>query len=204
MRTPIMTAAILSLTLPLGLAACGASQDAPDTAAEQTPAATETMAQTAPTDGPTQASATLATADGKDVGTVTAMQTPDGVRMMIRVTGMTPGAHGAHIHDVGTCTPDFMASGPHWAPFDTAMGLGNESEADDSKDAKITVGQDGTGTLEYTLAAPITLAGIMEGDGSSFMIHQRSDAPKMDAANGNGDRIACGVFAAATPAATGT
>ncbi|MAW99378.1 MAG: hypothetical protein CMN72_06925 [Sphingomonas sp.] len=199
MRIKMISAAVLTMSL----AACNSPET--QTAATDNMAAADNMTATdtmmtgnSATAQPTEAMATLQTADGKDVGTVTAMQLPDGVKMTIKVNGLPAGPHGAHIHDVGTCTPNFMASGPHWAPFDKAMGLGNESTADDSKNAMIEVGQDGNGTLEYTLSDGVTLAGMMEGDGSSFMIHERKDNPGMKAADGNGDRIACGVFKAAS------
>lgn len=185
MRNTTTPAAILTLTL----AACGSpeTREVPDEG---------TATDTAAMDEPTQASATLMSADGKEVGTVTATTVPEGVAMSIRLDLPGSGPHGAHIHEVGTCEPDFMASGEHWAPFDAELSLANDDEADDSENAMVEVGEDGTGMLEYTLAGGITLVRILEGDGSSFMIHQRADDPQMEAAEGNGDRIACGVLVA--------
>lgn len=190
MRNTAMTAAVLALSL----AACDSpeTRDVPAGDAAADGAATDS----APTAAPDSASATLMTADGMQVGTVTARSVAEGVAMRIELDLPGSGPHGAHVHDVGTCEPDFMASGPHWAPFDNELNLANDDEDDDSENAMVEVGEDGSGVLEYTLAGGITLAQMLDGDGSSFMIHQRADDPQMEAAEGNGDRIACGVFAA--------
>lgn len=145
-------------------------------------------------DGPQQASATLYDADGEEVGRVIAMQTDEGVSMNIMADGLLSGMHGAHIHETGTCEPDFMAAGDHWGPFDAELNLANDVASDDSEDAAITVREDGTGELAYTLGGEVTIAGMLEDDGSAFVIHQRPEDPAMTTPSGEGDRVACGVF----------
>ena len=67
-----------------------------------------------------QSAATLAKADlvdsqGKKVGTAELTQTPDGVRIALTVSGLAPGQHAFHIHNVGKCkSPDFKSAGPHF------------------------------------------------------------------------------------------
>lgn len=114
--------------------------------------------------------------------------------MSVALEGLAPGSYGAHIHDVGSCTPDLMAAGPHWAPFDAALNLADEDEANDSDYAKIAVGEDGKGSVTYILDDGVSLDAIMAGDGSSFMIHNPAEGSDIEPAESNGDRIACGVF----------
>src|SRR5437773_11580403 len=76
-------------------------------------------------------SATLAKADlvdsqGKKVGTAELTQTPDGVRIALTVSGLAPGQHAFHIHNVAKCeSPDFKSAGSHSNPSKTKHGLKN-------------------------------------------------------------------------------
>src|ERR1700736_6169075 len=72
---------------------------------------------------PPVANAELKTADGKDVGTATLTQTPDGVRIAIAVKGLPPGEHAFHVHAVGKCeAPGFTSAGPHFNPENKKHG----------------------------------------------------------------------------------
>ena len=70
---------------------------------------------------------------GEKIGTATLSQVPDGVRIGLEVSKLSPGMHGIHIHAVGKCDPpDFSTAGPHlnrvktatlivWGEFDPAI-----------------------------------------------------------------------------------
>jgi Cu-Zn family superoxide dismutase len=60
----------------------------------------------------------------------------------------------------------------------------------------LTVAEDGTGTLEYALAGGATFDGLMDADGSAFMVHEGRDDQATDPSGDSGGRIACGVFQA--------
>ena len=62
----------------------------------------------------TTATATMRGPGGADMGTVTLTQGPQGALVMADLSGLEPGAHGFHIHEVGTCSPDFSAAGDHF------------------------------------------------------------------------------------------
>ncbi|MGH6782053.1 MAG: superoxide dismutase family protein, partial [Sphingomonadaceae bacterium] len=65
----------------------------------------------------TSASATLAAPDGTPMGTATLTQTTSGIRLVVDGRGLTPGAHGLHLHMVGKCeAPGFTTAGAHWNP----------------------------------------------------------------------------------------
>ncbi|HUP85411.1 MAG TPA: superoxide dismutase family protein [Acidimicrobiales bacterium] len=64
-----------------------------------------------------QARGVLKDSTGAVMGTVTFAQKADGVHVRVSATGLAPGFHGFHIHDVGTCTaPTFASAGPHYNP----------------------------------------------------------------------------------------
>ena len=57
----------------------------------------------------------------------------------------------------------------------------------------LTVAEDGTGTLEYQLVGG-TFDGLLDADGSAFVVHADPDDQMTDPSGNSGDRIACGVF----------
>ncbi|MEP6658300.1 MAG: superoxide dismutase family protein [Acidimicrobiales bacterium] len=72
---------------------------------------------------PAHARAVLADSTGARVGVVTFAQKGDGVHVHVNAKGITPGFHGFHIHDVGTCTaPAFTSAGGHYNPGSLAHG----------------------------------------------------------------------------------
>src|SRR5689334_5625582 len=68
------------------------------------------------------ATATLAPTRGNQVsGTVNFVQRGGVVRVDARITGLTPGLHGFHIHEKGDCrAPDGSSAGGHFNPAGTA------------------------------------------------------------------------------------
>ncbi len=181
----ITTGAILTLAL----AACGSSNEGAQDETTDT-AATESAA-------PMMAVATLQTADGQPAGMATATASGDQVLISLQVQNLPAGEHGVHVHTTGSCeAPTFESAGPHWNPGNQTHGL----EAPEGQHAgdmpNLTVAEDGTGTLEYTLGGGATFEGLMDADGSAFMVHAGPDDQMTDPSGNSGDRIACGVFQA--------
>jgi Cu-Zn family superoxide dismutase len=177
---------ISAAVLVFGLGACGSS-----TTDSQAPAAPATTAA-----APTQAVAMLQTADGQPAGSAIATETPDGLAIALDVTGIAPGDHGVHVHTTGSCEPPkFESAGGHWNPAGKHHGLDNPEGHHAGDMPNLTVAADGSGKLDYTLAGA-TLAGLLDADGSAFVVHAKSDDQKSDPSGNSGDRIACGVFAA--------
>ena len=58
----------------------------------------------------------------------------------------------------------------------------------------LTVGSDGRGALEYRLEGG-GFDGLLDDDGSAFVVHALADDQRTDPSGDSGDRIACGVFA---------
>ena len=145
------------------------------------------------------AMAALKTADGKDVGTVTASATDDGVAFTVDGRMMPAGPHGIHIHSVGKCeAPKFESAGPHWNPTTMKHGKDNPAGPHLGDLPNLDIGSGGTGTVTFTVkGATITGAnGLLDADGAAFVVHASADDYKTDPSGNSGDRIACGVFGA--------
>ncbi len=143
------------------------------------------------------ATAPLRTAAGADVGTVTATETAEGIRIAIAARGMPAGQHGAHVHTTGRCdAPDFTTAGGHWNPTARQHGTSNPAGPHAGDAPNLTIGADGTGSVTITLPSG-TMDGLLDGDGSAFVIHANADDYRTDPSGNSGGRIACGVFAAA-------
>lgn len=184
--------------LAVGLAGCGDTGTADVDTNVVTPGDMNEMnvAAGAPT-MPTRATATLQTAEGRQVGTATAMPGEGGIRVSLQVEGLPPGPHGVHVHTVGRCdAPDFQSAEGHWNPTDQSHGLEDPDGQHAGDMPNLTVGEDGRGTLDYTLQGG-TFEAMLEGDGSAFIVHAGRDDQRTDPAGDSGPRLACGVF---TPA----
>ena len=183
MRYTVLTATVL---LSLGLASCGS----PDTQEDQDAAASvEAMPETQ-----RRAVATLQMAAGTGAGTATATPERDSVAIALNVSGLEPGEHGVHVHTIGDCSAsDFSSAGGHWNPAEQAHGLNDPAGQHAGDMPNLTVAPDGTGSLEYTLV-DASFDGLIDEDGSAFVIHAGRDDQITDPAGDSGDRIACGVF----------
>jgi Cu-Zn family superoxide dismutase len=143
-----------------------------------------------------QASAVLAPTQGNVVvGTVLFVQEMDGgVRLVAEVSGLTPGPHGFHVHEVGDCSaPDATSAGGHFNPHQTAHGKAGEGthhagdlpslEADSAGNAKLNVVLDG-----------ITLSGDHSIIGRSLIVHADPDDYTSQPTGNAGARVACAVI----------
>ena len=142
------------------------------------------------------ATAMMAAPDGTAMGTVTLTQGPHGVLIAADVTGLVPGGHGFHIHETGSCTPDFAAAGDHFAPKGLEHGYENEAGFHAGDLPNIYAAADGTAradffTRDVTLTAGLTHS-LFDEDGSAIIIHEKPDTYGEDA--GAGGRVACGVI----------
>src|SRR2546423_1126479 len=106
------------------------------------------------------ARAVLKDAQGKVVGTATLNEVPGGVRIAAQVRGLKPGMHGFHIHAVGKCEPPaFTSAGAHFNPYGKNHGHKNPEGAHAGDLPNLTVGPDGTGSIDATAAGVTLTAG---------------------------------------------
>lgn len=136
---------------------------------------------------------------GEQIGTVTFVDVPDGLDILVELSGLAPGEHGMHIHVNPSCQPAqldgkavaALAAGGHWDPANTKthQGPGNAGHKGDLP--FVTAGQDGAAKQQ------LAVKGLNTRDikGHSLMIHaggdNYSDTPAL---GGGGARIACGVI----------
>jgi Cu-Zn family superoxide dismutase len=146
---------------------------------------------------PTQvARASLVTAAGQQVGTATIRATAAGLEVTVAASGLTPGKKGVHVHTTGACTPTFAAAGGHWNPGSATHGLMGAPGQHAGDMPNLDIGANGSGSLTYRLDSAATFAGLLDADGSAFVIHAGEDDQATDPSGNSGDRLACGVFAA--------
>lgn len=155
--------------------------------------------------------ANLATADGTEVATATIEFTDGFATVTVETTTageLTPGFHGMHIHQVGSCEGDFTSAGGH---FQAEGHSGHPSSGDLSS---LQVRSDGSAKLVTTTDA-FTAEELLAGTKTAIVIHEKADnfgnipAEKYQQVNGTpgpdqqtlatgdaGGRVACGVISA--------
>ena len=145
-----------------------------------------------------------------EVGTATFTEGDDGsVAVTVSVAGLPEGDHGIHVHSMGVCDPageqPFTTAGPHYNPTGGMhQGPPTSEEAGDptvhaGDFGNLTVGADGSGTLEVTTSRFTVSDGsrsLFDSDGSAIVIHQNPDDLESQPAGASGGRIVCGVVAA--------
>jgi len=175
---PRFAAPILGLTgLSLALAAC-ATKAPPG----------------APPPATTYAEAILYDTNGQQSGRVTLVPRSGTLAGTVQVThGLTPGAHGAHIHAIGQCTlKDFASAGGHLNPGGKQHGLDNPQGAHAGDLPMLVADAAGAASMDFTVHTD--LATVLDADGGSFVIHADPDDMKSDPAGNSGARVMCGVF----------
>ena len=144
------------------------------------------------------ASAMIADAMGKAVGSATLREVTGGVLIKVDLTGVAPGTHALHVHTTGKCEgPTFMTAGGHFAPGGTKHGLMGAGGPHAGDLPNIYVPADGKLSLEV-LESSVTLAAgprsLLDADGSAIVLHAMADDYMTDPAGNAGGRIACGVI----------
>jgi len=141
------------------------------------------------------ATATLMTAAGKDVGTVTVREVDGGLSVSVDVRDLSPGMHGAHLHTIGKCeAPDFASAGGHWNPTNMKHGSMNPQGPHEGDMPNLMIGADGRGKLTSRVAGG-SFDALMDADGAAMVIHAAADDLKTDPSGNSGARLACGVLA---------
>ncbi|WP_019052622.1 superoxide dismutase family protein [Sphingobium xenophagum] len=142
----------------------------------------------------------LMAADGSARGTASVTEAADGLHVLVKAQGLTPGIHAVHVHMTGACTaPDFTSAGGHWNPTGRQHGMDNPAGKHMGDMPNMTVGTDGTGAIEYVIADGTISSGAMpllDADGAAVVIHAKADDNVSDPAGNAGGRVACGVLKA--------
>jgi Cu-Zn family superoxide dismutase len=133
--------------------------------------------------------------NSKLTGTATLTETDGGVRVVLNVQGISPGDHGAHVHEKGDCSaPDGASAGGHFNPAGHQHGLPVVEQRHLGDLGNIAIGKDGKGTQDITVPG----ANLKPGDPNSYVgraiiVHEKKDDGGQPTGN-SGGRIGCGVI----------
>ncbi len=179
------------LVLLVGVIACGPKAEAPPPEASSEPVAQVVevveVAQ--------EAIAVLMPRAGTEVsGTVTFTQTGEGVVVVAKIAGVSPGLHGFHLHEKGDCSaPDFTSTGGHFNPTGDPHGGPDDVIRHAGDFGNILVEEDGTGRLEL-LTSMLTVDPAAENTviGRAVILHEGEDDLESQPTGAAGARLACG------------
>jgi Cu-Zn family superoxide dismutase len=150
--------------------------------------------------GPKSAHADIMNAQGTKIGSAKISASGDGVKISVKVSSLTPGDHGIHIHNVGKCeAPDFKTAGPHFNPTSAHHGINNTQDPKPHLGdlANLAVKPDGTGSASFMISG-VTLGeganSLFHDGGTAIVIHAKADDLMSDPSGNSGDRVACGVI----------
>ncbi|XP_008779090.1 superoxide dismutase [Cu-Zn], chloroplastic [Phoenix dactylifera] len=132
-------------------------------------------------------------------GVVTLVQEDNGpTTVKVRVTGLTPGLHGFHLHEYGDTTNGCISTGAHFNPNNMTHGA-PEDEVRHAGDLGNIVANT-EGVAEATIVDnQIPLSGPNSVVGRAFVVHELEDdlgkgGHELSLTTGNaGGRLACGV-----------
>ncbi len=134
--------------------------------------------------------AVLSPTEGNDLqGTVTFIQTPEGVRVQANITGLTAGTeHGFHVHQYGDCSAsDGTSAGGHFNPH------GADHAGPDA--ASRHVGDLGNSEATYDrVDTQLAFEGESSIIGRAVIVHGGTDDLSSQPSGAAGPRIACGVI----------
>jgi len=150
--------------------------------------------------GASHASAELRDAGGAVVGWAAFTEDATGrLHVNVHVNGLSTGPHGIHIHAVGACSPDFLASGGHHNPLGATHGLNSPTGAHAGDLPNLVVNVAGVGHLDATSDRASLSNGpttVFDADRSALVIHAGPDDQVTNPTGNSGGRIACGVIVA--------
>ncbi|KAL5763933.1 hypothetical protein ACOSQ2_016527 [Xanthoceras sorbifolium] len=132
-------------------------------------------------------------------GVVTLTQDDAGpTTVNVRVTGLTPGPHGFHLHEYGDTTNGCISTGPHFNPNGMTHGAPEDEVRHAGDLGNIVANADGV--AEATIVDnQIPLSGPNTVIGRAFVVHELEDdlgkgGHELSLSTGNaGGRLACGV-----------
>jgi Cu-Zn family superoxide dismutase len=129
-------------------------------------------------------------------GTAEFIPLPDGkTRVVLNLTGLTPGPHGVHLHQVGDCSaPDATSAGPHWNPMNQPHGGPGAPEHHAGDLGNAIAGDDGK-TMLVLESADFTVGGENSVLGKAIVVHASPDDLTSQPAGNSGARVGCGVIA---------
>lgn len=146
----------------------------------------------------TKAIAVLQPTQGNSAhGTITFLKVANGIQVIAAIEGLTPGAHGFHVHEYGDCSSgDGKSAGGHFNPEGKAHGGPDAKERHVGDLGNITADESGKATLDI-VDALISFEGLTSILGRGVIVHAQADDLMSQPTGAAGDRVACGVIGVA-------
>jgi Cu-Zn family superoxide dismutase len=145
------------------------------------------------------ATATIAPAsESKVEGTVTFTKSGENIKVEAKLSGLTPGDHGFHVHETGDCSaPDAKSAGGHFNPASVDHGAPSEDVHHAGDLGNIVAGEDGSAEMSALL--PITFLSLDPDAannivGRAVVVHGGADDMKSQPSGNAGPRVGCGVI----------
>ena len=130
-------------------------------------------------------------------GTVTFVQTGDGVQVSGEIRGLKPDAeHGFHVHEKGDCSSgDGMSTGGHFNP--TAKPHGSHGAGEHHTGDLPSLKADKYGVAAFSFVSRSISVGGPTADivGKGLIVHRDPDDYKTQPTGNAGPRLACAVIA---------
>lgn len=150
-----------------------------------------------PGGGPAAVAELKPTQGNTAMGTIHFRQSKEGVTLTAEAKGLTPGAHGFHIHDKGDCSaPDGTSAGGHFNPLGKPHGDPMHAEHHAGDMPMLTADASGNARLEARLDGLTIGSGAADIVGRGVIIHAAPDDFKTQPTGNSGARVACGVIVA--------
>jgi len=119
----------------------------------------------------------------------------DRLRVEARVSGLTPGEHGFHVHEVGDCSaPDATSAKGHFNPGGKPHGHHGGSERHAGDMPNLVADKSGAANFVGEVGKLSLEDGPNGIVGRSVVIHADPDDYKSQPAGNSGKRVACGVI----------
>lgn len=131
-------------------------------------------------------------------GTVSFVQTGDGVQVSGEVRGLKPDSeHGFHIHEKGDCSSgDGMSTGGHYNPGGKPHGTHGAGEHHTGDLPSLKADKYGVAAFSF-VSRSISVAGPTNDiTGKGLIVHRDPDDYKTQPTGNAGPRLACAVIAA--------
>lgn len=134
------------------------------------------------------------TEGNKTSGIVEFTETPEGIKIVANVKGLTPGKHGFHIHEFGDCSSlDGKSAGGHFNPDNKKHGSPDGSERHVGDLGNLVANKEGEAHYER-LDSYISFTGKNSIIGRAIIVHSGEDDLTSQPTGNAGARLACGVI----------
>ena len=145
--------------------------------------------------GKNAAHVVLSPTSGNDVrGSITFLEKKDGVHVVGRITNLSPGLHGFHVHENGDCSaPDASSAGGHYNPTGAPHGAPEFQEQHIGDMGNIVADKTGEARVDM-LVEHLKLKGKNSIIGKAVIVHGGTDDLVSQPSGAAGPRVACGVI----------